>query len=153
MRIGNDVRNRPSSDMPYISSAVHAHMQYIVCEQSACTIGRQWTDLCGMSAYRWHKMFCIHAYLARPVKQVIPRSEVAAGMCAGYIFAMPRKNGHNMRNVCGRGAVQRRTSLGTKPSSRVTWKGWFRIHEFRQFEEKWLWDFAPENWTRNPKES
>jgi len=42
--------------------------------------------------------------LARPVKQVIPRSEVAAGMCARYIFVMPRKNGHTMRNVCGHGA-------------------------------------------------
>jgi hypothetical protein len=49
-------------------------------------------------------MFCIHTFLARPVKQVIPRSEVATGMCAGYIFVMPRKNGHNKRNVCGRGA-------------------------------------------------
>jgi len=44
-----------------------------------------------MLAYRSHKMFCIHTYSARPVKKVIPRIEVAAGMCAGYIFVMPRK--------------------------------------------------------------
>lgn len=87
-----------------------------------------------MSAYRLHKIFCIHTYSARPVKQVALRSEVAAGMCVVYIFVMPRKNGHNMRNVCGRGAGSTVDFIRDKTffASYIR----YRIQEFRQFEEK-----------------
>jgi hypothetical protein len=43
-----------------------------------------------MSAYRSRAVFCVHTYLACPVSQATSWSEVAAGMCAGYIFLMRR---------------------------------------------------------------
>ena len=55
-----------------------------------------------------------------------------------------------MRNVCGRGAGSTVDFIRDKTffASYIR----YRIQEFRQFEEKWLWDFAAENWTQNPKD-
>lgn len=48
--------------------------------------------------------------------------------------------------------VERFTWAQKQPSERVKYKGWSRIHGFRQNDRKWVRRFGPENWPQNPKE-
>jgi hypothetical protein len=104
------------------------------------------------------------------------RVQIAYSALCSHLIGRPIEASHVMEwgcswNVCGmyvcnekkgtakicetfvdEALVQRCRSARTRPSSRVTYRGFFVIEEFRQHDEKWLWDFASEYWPQNPKE-